>query len=94
MQTKTTFNNDFAIAERFGIDAVKETYNRAFNEWKNNVEYITELTLVLNWRLGVHYAKHNMPLAYVYEDLWKQNDMWCRNNLHGEDRAYYLRTTD
>ena len=33
---KTTFKNDFTIADKFGASAVKDTFNRAFNEWKNN----------------------------------------------------------
>ena len=35
-EPKTTFWEDFSIADRFGLDAVKDTYIRAFKEWKNN----------------------------------------------------------
>lgn len=31
-EPKTTFWEDFSTADKFGIDAIKETYNRAFNE--------------------------------------------------------------
>lgn len=30
---KTTFWIDFTIADQFGLEAVKDTYERAFNEW-------------------------------------------------------------
>lgn len=50
-ESKTTFWDDFCIAERFGHKAIKDTFNRAFNEWKSNIEYITELVMILNWRM-------------------------------------------
>ena len=49
--TITTFWQDFSIADKFGIDAIKDTFNRAFNEWKGNYQYLTELVLVLNWKV-------------------------------------------
>ena len=30
----TTFWDDFTIADSFGISAIKDTYKRAFEEWK------------------------------------------------------------
>ena len=50
-ETKTTFWDDFTIAEAYGESAVKDTYNRAFKEWKTNVEYITEFVMVLNHKM-------------------------------------------
>ena len=46
--TKTTFWDDFSIADRFGNDEIQDTFNRAFNEWKSNAVFVTELALVLN----------------------------------------------
>ena len=54
-ETKTTFYDDFTIADRFGINAVKDTFKRAFEEWKTNVEYVTELVMVLNHKIWHHY---------------------------------------
>jgi hypothetical protein len=48
---KTTFWNDFTIADKFGLDAVKDTFKRAFAEWRSNVIYLTEFVLVLNWKI-------------------------------------------
>ena len=39
----TTFFEDFSIAEVFGVDAVRETYNRAFKEWKSEHKQLTTL---------------------------------------------------
>ena len=38
----TTFWTDFSIADRFGIKAVKDTFERAFKEWKSNARYLKE----------------------------------------------------
>ena len=45
---QTTFWEDFTIADRFGLSAIRDTYNRAFKEWNENYKFLTELVLVLN----------------------------------------------
>ena len=44
----TTFYMDFTIADHFGIEAIKDTFNRAFEEWKTDYKYLTFLVLNLN----------------------------------------------
>lgn len=39
----TTFFTDFSIADNFGESAVIDTYNRAFEYWKSDYKYLTEL---------------------------------------------------
>lgn len=92
-EPKTTFWNDFSIAERFGIDAVKDTYKRAFNEWKSNIEYLTELTMMINWKMW-RWADTNPVLSMVYQTLWEEADSYCMDNLKDDDLKYYLKTTD
>lgn len=92
-QPKTTFWSDFTIADAFGIKAIKDTYNRAFNEWNSNVEYITELCLILNWKIW-YWNEKNETIARAYDDLWKECDAWCMENLKDDDLSYFLRTTD
>jgi hypothetical protein len=46
----TTFWSDFSIADPFGKDAVRDTFNRAFEEWKSDFRYLTDLVIVLNTR--------------------------------------------
>lgn len=50
----TTFWEDFSIADKYGIAGVKDTYKRAFNEWKDDYKFFTELTLVLNHKIWQH----------------------------------------
>ena len=90
---KTTFWDDFSIADIFGADAVRDTFNRAFGEWKNDTEYLTELVLVLNHKIWQHY-EHNEPLARVYDELWKKADLYAVENLTGDDLTYFYNITD
>ena len=90
---KTTFYTDFSIADKFGTSAIQDTYNRAFAEWKNNVEYLTELVIVLNWKIW-RWHTHNDQYARLYNDLWQKTDKYCMDHLKGSDLQYYVRTTD
>ena len=91
---KTTFWQDFTIADCFGIDAVKDTFKRAFKEWRNDVVYVTELSLVLNWKCWQHYENGDKELSRLYSDLYYAVDGWCYANLKDDDLVYYWKTTD
>lgn len=94
-EPKTTFWSDYSLAEYCGGEkAVRDTYNRAFEEWKSNVEYITEMVLVLNWKIWYWHDAGNEEMARVYNELWEKADEWCMDNLKDEDLKYFLRTTD
>lgn len=92
-ETKTTFWDDFSIADRYGVKVIKDTYKRAFNEWKNNVVYITELVLVLNHKIW-QYADKDNEKTQVYDALWRECDAWCVKNLQGDDLSYFYETLD
>lgn len=92
-ECKTTFWDDFGIAEKFGEVAIEDTYNKAFEIYKDNIEYITELSLVLNHRCWFWYQKDN-NLSFLYQKLWEQLDNWCWDNLTGDDIKYYYEITD
>lgn len=91
---KTTFWSDFSIADKFGIEGIKDTFKRAFEEWKNNYIYLTELVLVLNWKLWEHYENGNESIARVYNDLWEQAQSYGYDNLEGEELSYFIKTLD
>lgn len=89
----TTFYEDFSIADMFGASAIKDTYNRAFKEWKTDYKYLTELIMVLNWKIFEHYERNDV-YAQLYDELWRKADKWACENLDGEDLCYYYATTD
>lgn len=92
-QPKTTFWEDFSIADTFGISAVKDTYKRAFNEWKDDYIYLTELVMVLNHKIWQHYDE-NKELASVYNDLWEVAQDYGYDHLNGDELDYFIRTLD
>lgn len=68
-EPKTTFWTDFSIADMFGAEGVKDTYNRAKEDWQDSIEYMTELAMVLNHKSWQHNGKHQ-TLCSLYADLW------------------------
>lgn len=80
-------------ADNFGLDAVKDTYNRAFNEWKNNYKYLTEFVMVLNWKIAEHYGS-NEAYTEVYTELFHKANDYALENLKGEELQYFYRVTD
>lgn len=89
----TTFYKDFSIAEAFGEQAIKDTYTKAFEDWKHDYKYLTELVMVLNWKIWEHYGD-NEELAKLYNDLWEELDNYACENLKGEELTYFYTTTD
>lgn len=91
----STFPMDFSIADAFGVEAVKDTYNRAFTEWKSNHVYLTELVITLNLKIWQWWQKdNNSELAKVYDELWRKTHDYALDNLKDEELTFYLRTVD
>lgn len=91
---RTAFYEDFSIADHFGGSAIRDTYCRAFNAWQNNIEYMTELVMVLNWKISEHYHSRNYSLAEMYDGLWRKADEWVFDHFDGDELQYFFRTTD
>ena len=89
----TTFFEDFSIADIFGVDAIKDTYNRAFDEWKNNYKYLTELVMVLCWKTEQHY-EDNEIYTEMYNELYHKTNDYALENLKDEELQYFYRITD
>ena len=87
------FMNDFMIANHFGEKAIRDTYKRAFNEWKDNVEYFSSLVLTLNHLIWAYYEKDE-KLAKVYNELWENADRFGSNHFKGDDATYYFNFLD
>lgn len=90
----TTFYEDFSIADRFGVAAVKDTYKRGLETAKSlGYKYLTEFVMVLNWKIWEHYESNGV-FASLYNDLWEKAECYVNENLKGEELAYFYRTTD
>ncbi|MDR2833933.1 MAG: hypothetical protein LBV67_09475 [Streptococcaceae bacterium] len=82
---ETSFGRDFAIANRFGEYAVRDTYKRAINEWLSDVDFVKELVLVLNLYCNLLYGNEETnKLAHVYHELYydARDKAW---DFHGDN---------
>lgn len=93
-KTKTTFYNDFTMAEAFGNDAIKETFKRAFESWKDNAEYGTELCLIMNLKCWEWYEKKDNERSKIYSDFYYQVREYCLDNYKEEDLESFLVVID
>lgn len=92
-EEKTTLWSDFSIADRFGVNAIKDTYKRAFKEWKSNHIYLTELVMVLNHKIWQWYESRP-DYGVLYDELWRKAHEYALDHLKGDEITYYLQTTD
>lgn len=89
----TTYYSDFSIAEKYGDDAIRDTYKQAMDNWKKSYKYLTEIVMVLNWKMFRWY-KEKPSLARLYGELWEKAARYAERNLKGDELSYYYRTTD
>lgn len=92
-EMQTTFWEDFSIADCFGEAAIKDTFKMAFNEWKDDYIYLTELVIVLNHKIWQYYEK-NDAYAKLYNSLWAYADAYACDNLKGEELSHFYQITD
>ena len=91
---KTTFYEDFSIADKFGVAAIKDTYKRGIKTAQfMGYEYLTEFVMALNWKIWEHYES-NDAFAEVYDALWRKAAEVAVTTLKGEELSYYYETTD
>ena len=93
---RTTFYADLYIAEYYGEANVKDTYNRVMKEWLDNIEYITEFVLCLNWKCWEHHDRDNHGLAVLYHDLYYKAVDEVMEYYKNDQKAllYYYEITD
>lgn len=88
------FMQDFQIANRFGEKAVRDTYDRAFAQWKDNVEYFASLVLTLNHLIWAFHEQGNEKMGRLYDSLWRKADEWGCDHFKGKDAEYYCSFLD
>lgn len=94
VRESTTFWSDFSIADRFGHNAIRDTFKRAFNEWKGNYKYLTELVVVLNRKCWQHYGSGDETTSKLYKELYDKANDYGINNLKGEEGRFFFYVLD
>lgn len=92
IEFKTSFPKDFTIADAFGADAVKDTYERS-KHFISDVSYWKELVVVLNHKIWQHYQT-NEPLARVYNELWQEAHNLALDTFKGDEFTEYYKFVD
>jgi len=64
-EPKTTFWSDFSIADMFGAEGVKDTYNRAKEDWQDNIEYMLNLLWYSIIRVGNTTERIKLYVVYI-----------------------------
>ena len=88
------FMNDFAIADMFGEEAIRDTYRRAKAEWKHNADYYGSLVMTLNHRLWFHYDSGNEDYARIYDELWRDANESIYELFKGEELSQIIQFLD
>lgn len=93
---KTTFYSDLSIAEWFGVDEIKDTFNRVMKSWLDDYEYMTEFIMSLNWKSFEHYHRGNDKLVDLYRDLqYKAQDKFYKHYKKNQKALdYFYEVTD
>ena len=68
-------------------------YDLVFEQWKDNLKFLTELVLVLNIKIFIWYGVDD-SIGKMYDQLWKETDGYALETLKGDDLHYYLSTLD
>lgn len=84
---KTTFFSDLSIAEWYGLDAIKETFNDVMKSWINDPKYIAEFALSLNWKSWQHHAYKNDEATQLYIQLYYDAEEKIYKHFSGNEEA-------
>lgn len=80
-----TWFMDFKIADAFGEKAIKDTYKRSFDNWKDNVTAMKELCFCLNIKCWDFYHLGNSKLSELYADLYHECYEKCLDHFKGDE---------
>ena len=89
-----TFWSDFTIADAFGVNAIKDTYKRAFEEWNDDYKMLTALVITLNHKIWQHHKSGHTEYARLYNKLWTDADNYAYSHLTDDALSYFLEVTD
>ena len=71
---KTTYTSDFSIAEWCvfveGMSAIASTLRNALTNWRDNIEFFSEIVLVLNLKSWEYAARRNKEYSVMYQTLY------------------------
>ena len=91
---KTSFWVDFCLADKFGKEEIKRTFDCWCNLYKTHCTSLTELVLVLNWRSFKYCEIGNKELGELYSNLWRIASKYAIDFLKNEELSYFIEVMD
>lgn len=71
---KTTYTSDFSIAEWRvnvkGMQSIASTLRNALTNWRDNIEFFSEIIIILQMKAWEHAYRGNKQYAAMYSDLY------------------------
>lgn len=102
-ETHTMLWSDFTIADYYGTKAITDTYNKVLDASKSydaekkknkyNEKVVTEMYMVLNWKLNTFHGKNDI-LAQHYYELYEKLYEFVTKHFTKEQLSYFYETTD
>lgn len=90
-ERKTTFMSDLSLGEWYGLRGLFDTIKNAMTSWCNDVEYMAEFILCVNWKSWEHDARNNGGWTKLYVSLFeKVRDLMYRYYENDEEKTQYL----
>lgn len=93
----TTYASDFILAEIEGSAGVIKTAKDAWNNWKTDYKWATEIIMAINFLAWYHYdVDVNLPLSELYSELYyKYMDLYYEQfERNSEATEYFFEMTD
>ena len=92
-EVTTTFWNDFTIADKGGVSAIRDTFERAFSEWKGDYRYLTNLVVTLNYK-SWDFNESDPDISNLYVELFEKANGYALSTLKGKELEYFFSITD
>lgn len=84
----TTFYSDLSIGEWYGRKGINDTYRLVMKSWIDNIEFITEFCICLNWKAWQWASEWN-PLNFSEESRYILVELY--SNLHNKCKNAILK---
>lgn len=88
---KTALWQKFTDVEKNGVDAIKDLYEKTFEERWWEIADITDLAMVIYCKLW-HWDGTDWVYNRMYEPTWEKMRDWAYDHLKGNDAQYYYNT--
>ena len=89
---RTTFWDDFTSADKKGVGEIEDIFRQAFESRRNDVVFLTELTLVTNWkRLQMERNRRSLESS-AYCLCWEKVFDYCEKHFKNGALLYFIET--